>query len=148
MCFVPGQSHKSHPRLQLLTAQSVSVSLHRPNMLRYSSWMTECVGFLETCPDAGPTDKALVAWVQLQQLSEELALSFRMDEPSARVNLAETKAQLSLKAFRRKLEEWKNNISPSVMHGNANFLITNLLNRLRTYRNAGCQLLSVFNLSA
>lgn len=90
-----------------LFCASVSMSLRLPNFLRYSSWMTDCSEVLRTSPDAAPTDKRFVAWVQLQRLVEECGTSFALDSPDNTVSLADQRAQLMLQSYEKQLEAWR-----------------------------------------
>lgn len=99
-----------------LLCSSVSISLRRPNMLRLSNWMAECIDYFEASPDAAPTDKRFIAWVKLQRLMEECGNAFSFDDPSTSPSLAESRIQLMLKGFEKQMENWKNSIAPGVMN--------------------------------
>ena len=90
-----------------LFCASVSMSLRLPNFLRYSSWMADCSTVLKTSPDAAPTDKRFIAWVQLQRLVEECGMSFALDSPDDTVSLADERAQLMLQSYEKQLEAWR-----------------------------------------
>ena len=90
-----------------LFCASVSMSLRLPNFLRYSTWMADCSEVLRTSPDAAPTDKRFVAWVQLQRLVEECGTNFALDSPDDTVSLADERAQLMLQSYEKQLEAWK-----------------------------------------
>lgn len=85
---------------------SVSMSLRLPNMLRFTSWMAECVEFIKTSPDAAPTDKSFIAWVELQRIVEDCAMSFGLDSDET-VSLADESIQLKLKTTEKQLESWR-----------------------------------------
>lgn len=104
---------------------SVSVSLHRPNMLRFSNYMAECVDVLESSPNASLNDHRLVAWIQLQRIMEECSTSFAFDDPSASVSLKEPRIQLMLKGFEKKLKGWRENLMPGIMNSEAANRLTN-----------------------
>ena len=90
-----------------LFCASVSMSLRLPNFLRYSSWMADCSTVLKTSPDAAPTDKRFVAWVQLQRLVEECGTNFALDSPDDTVSLADERAQIMLQSYEKQLESWR-----------------------------------------
>ena len=90
-----------------LFCASVSMSLRLPNFLRYSSWMADCSEVLRTSPDAAPTDKRFVAWVQLQRIVEECGTNFALDSPDDTVSLADERAQLMLQSYEKQLEAWR-----------------------------------------
>ncbi len=98
-----------------LFCASVSMSLRLPNFLRYSSWMADCCAVLETSPDAAPTDKRFVAWVQLQRIVEECGTNFALDSPDDTVSLADERAQLMLKSYEKQMEAWRQH---AVSNGN------------------------------
>ena len=83
------------------------MSLRLPNFLRYSSWMADCSTVLRTSPDAAPTDKRFVAWVQLQRLVEECGTNFALDSPDDTVSLADERAQIMLQSYEKQLESWR-----------------------------------------
>lgn len=87
---------------------SVSLSLRLPNMLRFTNWMAECVEALKTSPNAAPTDKVLVAWVEMQRVVEDCAMSFGLDSDDM-VSLADELTQLKLKATEKQLDVWRRN---------------------------------------
>lgn len=90
-----------------LFCASVSMSLRLPNFLRWSSWMADCSEVLRTSPDAAPTDKRFVAWVQLQRIVEECGTNFALDSPDDTVSLADERAQLMLQNYEKQLEAWR-----------------------------------------
>ncbi|KAF3925328.1 hypothetical protein ABW20_dc0108847 [Dactylellina cionopaga] len=91
---------------------NVAMSLRRPNLLRYSAYMGECVEFIEKCPDATLHDRIICQWVKLQRITEEVGIAFGYEDAVAKVNLAETRIQFALKGFERQLEEWEKNLPP------------------------------------
>lgn len=92
-------------------------------MLRFTSWMAECMDFLENSPGAAPTDKRLVAWARLQCIMEEFGTTFAFDDPNDTVSLIEPRVQLMLKGFEKKLDNWKSNISSLVLNGKSRFIL-------------------------
>ena len=88
---------------------SVSMSLRLPNMLRFTGWMAECVEFLKASPLAAPTDKIFVAWVELQRVVEECAMSFGLDSDET-ASLADEHTQLKLKTTEKQLDSWRRNV--------------------------------------
>ena len=84
----------------------VSLSLRRPNMLRVSSYVRECVQYLDLAPDAIPTDRTMVHWVRLVMIAEEIGVSFSYDDPGGIASITELRTQLMLKDFESRLTEW------------------------------------------
>ncbi|KAI9796185.1 MAG: hypothetical protein M1833_006436 [Piccolia ochrophora] len=86
-------------------------SLRRPNLIRWSSHMQECIDVLESSPDALQSDKILCQWVRLQRIVEEVSIQFSMDDPSARIGgISDLKIQYALKGFERQLEDWNSQL--------------------------------------
>ena len=99
-----------------LMCSTVSISLRRPNMLRFSNYMNECEEYLEISSDAAPTDRRLVAWVKLQRIMEEVGNVLSFDDPNATPSLAETRIQLVLKGFEKQIEGWKKSTARETMN--------------------------------
>ncbi|KAF4552780.1 Fungal Zn(2)-Cys(6) binuclear cluster domain-containing protein 8 [Elsinoe fawcettii] len=86
---------------------AVAMSLRRPNLLRWSNYMQECTEFLETSPDALPTDRNFIEYVRLQKICEDISNSFQMDDPSATaISISDPKVSYTLDVFEQKLQEW------------------------------------------
>lgn len=87
---------------------SVSMSLRLPNMLRFSSWMAECVKLLETSENAAPTDTRFVAWVKMQRIVEECGSALALDDPSeSNITLADQRVQAMLSGGEKQLDAWR-----------------------------------------
>jgi hypothetical protein len=90
--------------------------MRRPNMLRFNSWMKECVRFLENFPTATVFDKRLVARVNLQNIAEEFASSLSLEDPDDTTMVLDSRTQLTMKAFERRLITWKESLDPEIMN--------------------------------
>lgn len=99
------------------TCCNSSMAQRRPNLLRYTMFMSECVEVLESSPEAAPSDKVLCQWVKLQKIAEEIGIGFAFDDPNATVSIDDARVQFSLKGFARQLEEWKLKCPPEALHG-------------------------------
>lgn len=99
------------------TCCNASMAQRRPNLLRYTMFMSECVEVLESSPEAAPSDKVLCQWVKLQKIAEEIGIGFAFDDPNATVSIDDTRVQFSLKGFARQLEEWRSKCPPEAFHG-------------------------------
>lgn len=84
----------------------VSAALRRIPLVRWHAYMDECIEILETSPDALPSDKALIRWVKLTQIMEEVCCHFVTDEPDLGTT-SEPKIHYALKVFERQLEQWR-----------------------------------------
>lgn len=85
---------------------NASMGLRRPNLIRWTSFMDNCLEFFDTSPDAAPSDKLLCEWVRIQHIAEEVGTQFAMDDPTATVNIADSTVQHALKGFERDLDKW------------------------------------------
>ncbi|KAI0855821.1 hypothetical protein F4860DRAFT_495207 [Xylaria cubensis] len=91
-------------------AANVSMALHRPNLIRWQSFMTECMDILESSPEAAPSDRYLCHLVWTHRLAEEVGIQFSMDDPSIFVNVTDQKVQYALRGFERDLAKYSDNI--------------------------------------
>ncbi|KAI1461852.1 hypothetical protein F4805DRAFT_411181 [Annulohypoxylon moriforme] len=91
-------------------ASNVSMALHRPNLIRWQPFMTECMDILESSPQAAPTDKYLCHLVWTHRLAEDVGIQFSMDDPSVFVNVSEQKVQYALRGFERDLAKYSDSI--------------------------------------
>ncbi|KAK0126289.1 hypothetical protein ONS95_007900 [Cadophora gregata] len=89
---------------------NASMGLRRPNLIRWTSFMEDCIDFLETSPDALPSDKGFCHWIRSQHIAEDIGTQFSMDDPSATVNISDPKVQYALKGFEIELEKWASQI--------------------------------------
>ena len=85
----------------------VSLSSRRPNMLRYSRWVGECLDSLANNPNASQTDKYLVSWIRLIRISEEIGLALGFEDVSSMANLSEPRTQIVMSGLQKTLQSWK-----------------------------------------
>lgn len=85
----------------------VAAALRRVPLVRWHAYMDECIEILEKSPDALPSDKALIYWVKLGRIMEEVCFHFVSDEPDLNATCAEPKTQYTLKVFEKQLEQWR-----------------------------------------
>ncbi|KAI9743128.1 MAG: hypothetical protein M1818_003423 [Claussenomyces sp. TS43310] len=95
-------------------ACNTSMGLRRPNLIRWTDYLQECVEVLATSPDAAQSDKTLCQWVRSQHIAEEVGIQFSMDDPFATVNISDSKVQYALKGFERDLALWREQIPKEV----------------------------------
>ncbi|KAI8946298.1 hypothetical protein F4801DRAFT_565090 [Xylaria longipes] len=91
-------------------ASNVAMALHRPNLIRWQSFMTECMDILESSPEAAPSDRYLCHLVWTHRLAEEVGIQFSMDDPSIYINVTDQKVQYALRGFERDLARYTENI--------------------------------------
>jgi hypothetical protein len=93
---------------------AMSMGLRRPNLVRWTNYMTDCMEVLENSTDAAPTDKFLCQLVRIQRIAEDVGMQFSMDDPSAQVNIADPKVQYAMRGFERDLEHWSAHLPKEV----------------------------------
>lgn len=90
---------------------SVSMVLRRPNLIRWTAYMQECIEFLETSPDALPTDRLFAQHVRIQHICEEIQVSFMMDDASATtISISDPKVSYTLNVLEQKLKDWEDQV--------------------------------------
>ncbi|KAF2862602.1 hypothetical protein K470DRAFT_255890 [Piedraia hortae CBS 480.64] len=113
---VPQDSDTVEARRAWLTCYylcaSAATVLRRPNLVRWSNYMKECIEVLESHPDAGPSDKLFSQYVKVQRICEDIGLHFFMDDSTANININDPKIGFALTVLERQLQEWKENIPP------------------------------------
>ncbi|KAK3941067.1 hypothetical protein QBC46DRAFT_383586 [Diplogelasinospora grovesii] len=95
-------------------ATNTSMALHRPNLIRWTPFMAECVDVLESSPEAAPTDKYLCHLVWTHKLAEEVGIQFSMDDPACTPNISDSRTQYALRGFERDLERYSSSIPPDM----------------------------------
>lgn len=94
---------------------NTAMALHRPFLLRWTSFMAECLDVLESSPEAAPTDKYLCHLVRTHQLAEEIGFQFCMDDATVAVNLSDYMTQHKVRGFERELEKHRQEVSRELM---------------------------------
>lgn len=102
-------------------ALNTAMSLHRPNLIRWTPFMTESLEILETSPDAAPTDKYFCHLVWTHRLAEEVGEQFSLDDPSAVVNITDARTQYALRALERDLDKYIASIPKNLMQRESPF---------------------------
>lgn len=97
-----------------LTANT-SMSLHRPNLVRWTPFMSECIDILASSPDAAPTDKYFCHLVMQHQLGEEICGQFSLDDPSNVVDINDARTQYALKALERDLDKLRSAVPEDLL---------------------------------
>lgn len=90
---------------KLLTLPSVSMTIRRPSMLRWSPHMAKCIVSLER--HGISSDNLLCQWVRGQHIAEEIGEHFFMDDPSAKLDALDTQVQYLLRGFEQQLDQWQ-----------------------------------------
>ncbi|KAH6898804.1 hypothetical protein B0T10DRAFT_394801 [Thelonectria olida] len=100
-----------------LTANT-SMALHRPNLVRWTPFMAECVKILETSPDAAPTDAYFCHLVWTHRLAEEVGMQFIHEDPSVSISITDVRTQYALKGLERDLDKYRASIPADLMQRN------------------------------
>jgi hypothetical protein len=80
--------------------------LKRPILIRWTSYMEQCLEFFEASEKALPSDKVLCHHVKFAHLCEEVGAQFSMDDPAANITIFDAKVGYSIKMFEGQLKEW------------------------------------------
>lgn len=86
-------------------------------MLRFNSWMSDCTKFLKESPDATIFDKNLVARVSLQNIAEDISTFLSIEDPSKKTTFLDSRTQLTIRSFEKRLASWKENLDPELTNG-------------------------------
>ncbi|KAI9171605.1 Transcription factor himD [Paramyrothecium foliicola] len=89
---------------------NTAMAMHRPNLLRWTPFMTESVEFLQSSPEAAPTDPYFCHLIWTHRHAEEIAVQFSVDDSSTSVNLSELRTQHALRALQRDLNKYRASI--------------------------------------
>jgi hypothetical protein len=114
-CYISAARYFFPPNFDLLKLiwESVAARMRRPPMLQFNNWMSDCLSRLEKSPSG--LDRRLAAWVRLQRIADEASTSFGFDDPSTSISLMESRMHVIVKAFERRLEDWKKETAPELI---------------------------------
>jgi hypothetical protein len=76
--------------------------------------MQDCIDYLESSPEALPSDKVFCQLVRSQHITEDVAVQFSMDDPPVSSVIPDPKVQYLLKGFERQFEEWTAHIPKDI----------------------------------
>ncbi|KAI4118995.1 MAG: hypothetical protein LQ345_001026 [Seirophora villosa] len=93
-----------------LLCANTAMGLRRSNLIRWSTYMDECLDFLSTSSEALPSDSTLLEWVRLQRLADDLGNEMSVEELS-NIGVSDAKTQYALKAFERQMKDWEKQAS-------------------------------------
>ncbi|KAL4783513.1 hypothetical protein BJX76DRAFT_251188 [Aspergillus varians] len=100
---------------------NTSMSLHAPNVMRWTRTMDECLEVLETSPAALPSDKVLCRHIRLQHITEEFAMQLSAEEPSTLDQNRVIQKEVTHRTFKQQLDEWRTNVVDSCWDGSLEF---------------------------
>ena len=111
-------------------AVNTSMALHRPNLIRWTPFMTECMEVLRTSPEAAPTDAYFCHLVWTHKIAEEVSVQFQLDDPTYPINVADNKTQHALRGFEYDLEKYSNKIPVELQQGKSSQLSVRIQQRM------------------
>ncbi|KAF2151805.1 hypothetical protein K461DRAFT_257249 [Myriangium duriaei CBS 260.36] len=95
-------------------AAAASMALRRPNLIRWTGYMQECIDFLEESPEALPSDKLFCQYVRLQKICEDISIAFKMDDPTATtISISDPKVSYTLDVHEQRLKDWERHLAPN-----------------------------------
>jgi len=98
-------------------ATNTSMALHRPNLIRWTTFMAECVDVLEGSPEAAPSDKYFCHLIWTHKVAEEVGVLLSMDDPTSTPSISDSRTQYALRGFERELERYSNAIPKEMQQG-------------------------------
>lgn len=102
-----------------LIRNSVAMKTRRPNLLSWNPWMSRCTLHLQRSPHI--RDKQMAVWFELQRLVDEVMTSFGLEDTSVANPLSDMRILTILRWFDDRMQSWKKDISPEMLHGRAPF---------------------------
>ncbi|KAG2419411.1 hypothetical protein HFD88_004207 [Aspergillus terreus] len=95
-------------------ASTVAMKTRRPNLLSWNPWMNKCTLHLQRSPHV--RDRQMAVWFELQRLVDEVMTSFGLEDTSVVNPLSEMRILTILRWFDDRMQSWKKNISPEMLH--------------------------------
>jgi hypothetical protein len=83
------------------------MALRNPMLIRWSSYIEECLEFFAAPNAILPSDAWLRHLMLSQHIAEDVAMLFSMDDPSSIVSLSDPKIKFLVRSFEQRLENWK-----------------------------------------
>lgn len=105
----------------MLIDRSASMVLRRPNLVRWTNYMKECIEVLESHPDSAPSDRLFCQHVKIQHICEEIGLQFLMDDNTATISITDPKVTYALNVLETQLKTWKDNVPEDCRTGELRF---------------------------
>jgi hypothetical protein len=89
----------------MLSSRSISVSLLKPNMLKYSDYMAECERELREEREF-PSDESLGRLISLRRLDDQIHELFNSDEVID-LPFTDSRITMNLRFMENQLEDWR-----------------------------------------
>lgn len=101
--------------LTLTLHESMALSLRRPSMLVYGSWMDKHINLLSSIDSPLLYDRRLVSWVRLQIIGEDGSRALKLnDDDCEDIDISDPQTQFILQGCIQRLVDWRNSIEPDV----------------------------------
>ncbi|MCJ1403494.1 hypothetical protein MMC11_006717 [Xylographa trunciseda] len=104
--------------LAAVTAQN----MRRANLIRWTSYLEECLQLLETSAGALPSDQVLCHWIRAQRIADEVGEQFNIEDPTRLSGLDDIRIKSMVQGFEAQLRECYSRMvyvpkSPSIIFG-------------------------------
>lgn len=83
-------------------------------MLRWSSWLDECLNTVGNNPSRCQNDRNLVAWVRLMKITEEIGTSFSFEDPSNMADMSDSRVRMIQSGLGKALSIWREEFGDDV----------------------------------
>ena len=74
-------------------------------MIRWSTYLDECLDVLEKSPDAVPSDLILCQWVRYQHIADDIGTHFSIEDPSSCATLNDASIQFAVNGFETQIRD-------------------------------------------
>lgn len=101
-------------RLMLTRNCSVSVLLRQPALIRWTTYMDECLKQLENGSTSYAGDKWTCSVARLQRIMEEIKFMLDLDGESPNISFAEPRVQYQVKMFESQLSNWRQTVPADI----------------------------------
>jgi hypothetical protein len=85
-------------------------------MIRSENAAEQCIEALQKSTHATLQDYQLIAWVRLEIIMKDVTQLLGLSDMDTPADVADIRTQCTIKAFEDRLERWKKELSPGVMH--------------------------------
>jgi hypothetical protein len=90
--------------------------LRRPSMIQSENATEQCIEALQKSSYVVAQDHQLIAWARLESIMKEVTRLLGLSGSDSPADLADVRTQCTIIAFDNRLERWKKELSPGVIH--------------------------------
>lgn len=90
--------------------------MRRASMLHSDIAAEQCIEALQKSTYVTRQDHQLIAWVKLEVIMKDVTQLLGLSDTDSPADVADIRTQCTIKAFDDRLERWKKELSPGVMH--------------------------------